>query len=184
MKQFRLKYPDYQREYAKKNPEKTKQYCIEYEKRNKDRRDLEKAAYRKVNAERIRVKRNERRRWLYRNSPEFKLQVLVRSRLRCAIKIIEDTPGVVITKQISTLAGVGCTLSELRIHIESLFTSGMTWGNSGNGPGKWNIDHIKPIAAFDLKKLEDQLAVNHYTNLQPLWWEDNMKKSDKWEESA
>ena len=88
-----------------------------------------------------------------------------------------------ITKDGKTTEYIGCTVVEFRLYFEALFKEGMTWGNHGNGPGKWNIDHIKPIAAFDFENNPDEVfKVNHYTNLQPLWWEDNMKKSDKWEE--
>jgi hypothetical protein len=43
----------------------------------------------------------------------------------------------------------------------------------------WHIDHIKPCSSFDLSKEEEQLACFHYTNLQPLWWHENLKKSNK-----
>ena len=66
--------------------------------------------------------------------------------------------------------------------MESKFTEGMSWENQGkNG---WHIDHKKPCSKFDLSKPEEQKKCFHFTNLQPLWWEDNLKKSDKYEEAA
>ena len=63
---------------------------------------------------------------------------------------------------------VGCTKEEFKAHIESQFVEGMTWDNwTVDG---WHIDHIIPLAAA---------GSNHYTNLQPLWWYDNLSKSDK-----
>jgi len=64
-------------------------------------------------------------------------------------------------------------------HLEKFWEPGMTWAKWGNGPGKWQIDHIIPLAAFDLTNREQFLSACHYTNLQPLWWEDNMTKGDK-----
>lgn len=55
----------------------------------------------------------------------------------------------------------------------------MNWDNHGRGKGKWNIDHIYPCASFDLNKESEQKKCFNYTNLQPLWSEENLKKSDK-----
>jgi hypothetical protein len=74
---------------------------------------------------------------------------------------------------------VGCTIDELKIHLESLFVEGMTWENYGNGTNKWNIDHIIPCLYFDLTDAEEQRKCFHYTNLRPLWGIDNIKKGDK-----
>jgi hypothetical protein len=72
---------------------------------------------------------------------------------------------------------LGCTLSEFKEYIENQFADGMSWKNYGRYG--WHIDHIKPCAAFDLSKPEDQKQCFNYTNLQPLWAEDNLKKHCK-----
>lgn len=78
----------------------------------------------------------------------------------------------------SFLSVVGCGPRELRAHLEALFQPGMTWEN--HGLHGWHIDHIQPCASFDLTDPAQQRACFHYTNLQPLWATDNLRKKDKW----
>lgn len=73
---------------------------------------------------------------------------------------------------------LGCTPKKLVEHLESQFDSKMTWDNHGD---YWHIDHIRPMASFDLSKREEQLLCSHYTNLQPLKASKNLSKSDKWD---
>ena len=75
---------------------------------------------------------------------------------------------------------IGCSYTDLRKHLENLFSPGMTWEN--NGRHGWHIDHIRPCASFDLTDPEQQKQCFHYTNLQPLWAKDNPAKSDKRED--
>lgn len=70
---------------------------------------------------------------------------------------------------------LGCTYAEVRKWIESQFERGMTWANYG----EWEIDHIIPIAAFDLTDERQVMCVNHYTNLRPLWAHENRSKRDR-----
>jgi hypothetical protein len=51
----------------------------------------------------------------------------------------------------------------------------MSWDNHGkNG---WHIDHKFPLAKASSES--EIYKLNHYTNLQPLWEEENLRKSDK-----
>ena len=69
---------------------------------------------------------------------------------------------------------LGCTFDHFIEHIMSLFTEGMTLDNHGKGSGFWNFDHIIPLSSA---QTEEELAkLCHYTNIQPLWYEDNMRK--------
>lgn len=81
------------------------------------------------------------------------------------------------SKRQSTLSLIGCTATELKIHIESLFLPGMTWSN--RGMHGWHVDHIIPLSKFDLSDPEQQAVAFHYTNLQPLCAADNLRKSNK-----
>ena len=81
------------------------------------------------------------------------------------------------SKSAATLELLGCSVEELKKHLENQFVKGMTWNNYGlHG---WHIDHIIPCASFDLTKEEEQRKCFHYTNLQPLWAKDNYAKGDK-----
>jgi hypothetical protein len=68
---------------------------------------------------------------------------------------------------------LGCSIEQVRQHLESQFQPGMTWENHG----EWHIDHILPVSSA--KTLEELENLQHYTNLQPLWAQDNFIKSNK-----
>lgn len=76
-----------------------------------------------------------------------------------------------------TFEQLGYSADELKRHLETLFEPGMTWQNHGNGLGKWNIDHIRPLCTFDIGS--DPADVNALSNLRPLWWEQNMARLRK-----
>lgn len=78
-------------------------------------------------------------------------------------------------KNESALKLLGCSIEQLKLHLEKQFTKGMNWKNYG----KWHIDHIKPCASFDLSLETEQKLCFHFSNLQPLWAKDNIRKSDK-----
>lgn len=94
----------------------------------------------------------------------------LRSRLRFAIKNDQKVG--------SAVSDLGCSISELKLHLEKQFYSHpktnekMSWENYG----EWHIDHIKPLSSFELTDRKQFLEACHYTNLQPLWAEDNLSK--------
>lgn len=87
-------------------------------------------------------------------------------------------------KKGSAVKDLGCSISEFKLYLESKFVMGMTWNNYGRTNGCWQIDHILPLTKFDLTDREQLLRACHYTNLQPLWKIDNIKKGNKIEISA
>jgi hypothetical protein len=105
----------------------------------------------------------------YHNNIQFRLMNLLRSRLTNIFKKKKHK------KTGSVIKDLGCSIDELKKHIENQFTDGMTWENQG----KWHIDHIKPICNFDLSDRKQFLEVFHYTNLRPLWAVDNLKRPKK-----
>ena len=70
---------------------------------------------------------------------------------------------------------VGYTLAELRDHLQSQFTAGMSWSNYG----QWQIDHVRPVAFFDFESYEDEDFKRCWalSNLRPLWAKDNWARS-------
>lgn len=108
------------------------------------------------------------------NDPTFKIEKVLRTRLRSAIKRANTT------KSKKTFKLIGCNTLFLEKYIENMFKEGMTWENHG----EWHIDHIKPCASFDLSDPKQQIMCFHYTNLQPLWEEDNLSKSNKFDENT
>ena len=106
-----------------------------------------------------------------KEDPQIRLKDALRSRLNVAIK-----EGF---KNGSAVRDLGCSIEYLENHLESKFQPGMTWENYGKGPGHWNIDHIIPLAAFDLTNRQHVVLACYYLNLQPLWFEDNSSKGAK-----
>ncbi len=96
------------------------------------------------------------------------------NRLACNLRVRIRKALIYGDKSSSMLNLLGCTLIELRVHLEQKFARGMTWDNYGQFG--WHMDHIKCCASFDLTDPEQQKKCFHYTNLQPLWWKDNLSK--------
>ena len=119
--------------------------------------------------ERIHKQLNEK----YHNNPAHKLKVLMRGRLNKVLDRKKQSKR--FTKEL------GCTFDELVVHLESQFYSDpktgevMTWDN--HTTDGWHVDHIKPLHEFDLYDDEQFKEAAHYTNLQPLWWWENLEKN-------
>ncbi len=115
------------------------------------------------------IRRRRRRHRRYDRDPGYKISLLLRSRLHLAI-IHESKAG-------SAIKLLGCTIPEFRAYLESRFKPGMSWKN--HAVDGWHIDHIKPLVSFDLQDPHQLARACHYTNLQPLWAEDNLRKNAK-----
>lgn len=78
-------------------------------------------------------------------------------------------------KSMRTVELLGCSIQQFLAYVEARFKNGMNWANYGD----WHIDHIIPCSHFNLKVEKEQKKCFHYSNLQPLWAIDNMRKSNK-----
>ncbi len=109
---------------------------------------------------------NEYRRKKRKSDCLWKLRVALRTRMNNAIKGN--------FKKGSAIDLLGCNIQDFKKWIESQFQPGMSWNNwSRDG---WHIDHKRPLKSFDLTDRGQLSAACHYTNLQPLWALDNLKK--------
>lgn len=90
--------------------------------------------------------------------------------LRCRKRTWDAYQSKGYTKRSKTFDLIGCSHQDLKKHLESMFTDGMSWENYG----EWHVDHKIPLASA--KTEEDVARLCHYTNLQPLWAEDNLRK--------
>ena len=179
LKKYREENKEKYRELAKnnyyKNREKKIKYAQTYAFTNKEKiKDKRLKNRDKINA-RNRVWQPGYRREKYKNNPQFKLIINLRNSIS---KLIRRNPQII--KNQTTKELLGCSLDELKIHIEKQFLPGMSWDNYNNKT--WHIDHIIPISLA--KSMEDviRLKLMHYTNFQPLWAKDNISKSNKYDE--
>jgi len=128
-----------------------------------------KVKYHEENRELIALRRRDSYNKRKVEDPQYKLSKSLRNRMTVAIKNS--------FKSGSAISDLGCTIDELKQHLESKFLPGMDWSNwTKEG---WHIDHIRPLASFDLTDREQFLQACHYSNLQPLWATDNLKKGAK-----
>jgi len=149
--------------WCEENAEKHRQSARDYYYANKERRNQQSRAYHKNNREKI---NKQRKVWIAK--VENRLGQNLRVRLVMAIR-----RG---SKAGSAVKDLGCSIPELKLYLEAKFQPGMTWDNYGSG---WHVDHIRPLANYYLTDREVLKQLVHYTNLQPMWAIDNIKKSNK-----
>lgn len=153
---YRAENPDImkaaQKSWRERNPEKVKASLSAWAAKNVDR----KRELRRLSASRAKLR------------PEHRIRRSIRKTTARIRRMAGESP--------SASKLLGAPLPVVRNHIESLFQHGMAWSDQGT---KWHIDHIIPLAAFDLTDPTQLAMAAHYTNLQPLWAADNMRKRDK-----
>jgi len=132
-----------------------------YNKKTKEWRNITKLSY-------LEYRRSYRKK---RNTQDVSFRLIhnLRCRLSDFLKFRK------IKKNNTTINLIGCSPLELKKILESKFTNGMSWENYGYYG--WHIDHEIPLSSA--KEIEDIYKLFHYTNLQPMWGTDNMKKGKK-----
>lgn len=156
-------------EYRLKNKEKINEYKKNYYKNNKTKYIFDQQIYRNNNRKKINSNKRRYQKERRENDYLYKLTENMRCRVRDFMKMKN------VTKRNKTFEIVGCTPKELSIYIEKQFTNGMNWENYGKFG--WHIDHIIPLNSG---KTEDEIyKLCHYTNLQPMWWNENISKGAK-----
>jgi hypothetical protein len=159
----------YRKNYYSKCKDKENKSTKKYYQANKDKLIKANCEWYKKNRDRLRPYRNKLRRTKRQNNIKFRMTCNLRNRVN---KILRGK-----NKSASTLKLLGCSVEYLKIHLESKFDQNMSWDNYG----KWHIDHIRPCSSFDFSDPTQQKECFHYSNLQPLWAKDNLKKSDSWD---
>jgi len=183
-KYLRLVNQERIKRYRKQNEKKHREYLKEYRKKNKDLLAKKKKEDYLLNKEKIAEKRKkwyeknkdivikkqvERQRNKRQTDPIYKFKKNARSLINHSFKRGTNQ----FSKKAKTEQILGCTIEEFRSYIESKFTEGMSFKNHG----EWHLDHIIPLSIAITE--EEIIKLNHYSNFQPLWAEDNLKKSNK-----
>lgn len=163
----REKLSEQRKEFRESNKKMVLERHKRYYENNKEKVcDYSKSHY-EANKEKIITRQVEYNKNKRRSDPLYSLKNTIRARMWEALK----KNGY--SKRSFTHKMLGCTFEELKQHLESQFTEGMSWGNRG----EWHIDHIVPLASATNEA--EMVELCHYTNLQPLWAEENRKKGAK-----
>lgn len=170
---------DYNITYRQLNKTKLEEYHARYREENRDRINARQRAYRAANLEVVKGSKkkrkhvtNARNKARYYTDQNYKLKVLLRARIADILRRLKGRAGLTAGAAYRLL---GCSTLELKKRIENMFRDGMSWDNHAK---VWHLDHVKPLAAFDLTNPEQLAAACHYTNLQPLLCHENLAKSD------
>lgn len=158
----------YKKDHKNQIKTKHKEYCI----KNKKSMSLSHKKWLKENKQHVRKYHSDK----YKNDIQYRLKCRLRGRISGLMGKVKMGS---ITKQLINF--IGCSLENLKIHIESQFIEGMSWDNYGIKENQWSIDHIIPCSKFDHTSIEEIKKCHNYKNLRPMWHIDNMKKSDKLE---
>ena len=155
--------------YRSTNPEKYKSQQKKYRDLNKNKSTVRYQKWYKDNKDKRTNYCVDYEKERKKTDPKFKILRNVRVRIYHFLKSNK------LRKFDNTINLIGCDLPSLKKHLEDKFTDNMSWDNYGKYG--WHIDHIIPLS---IAKTEEEIyKLCRYTNLQPLWWQDNLKKSNK-----
>jgi hypothetical protein len=166
---FRTDRAKFFKEWHGRNLEHRKIYLRDLRRNNPERYQAYKKKWSKENPEKYRAMRKREL-----ENPSARIASYMRTRIRLALLAQR------VWKRGKTLELLGCSIPELRKHLEDRFLGDMNWENYG----QWHIDHIRPISSFNLMEADQQKIAFHYSNLQPLWAVDNLKKGKRHDTQA
>jgi hypothetical protein len=158
---------NYQEKYRKNHKVNMEKYNKNYNKKYKKEIISKQKNYYKNNKKRVNEYNRKYKKYRKSKDPIYKISYYLRSRIWHVLKGKQ--------KSQSTIKLLGCSIEQLKKHLEKKFTKGMSFSNYG----KWHIDHIRPCVRFDLSKPSEQAKCFNYTNLQPLWAKENLSKGEK-----
>lgn len=178
------KYLMWAKQWRERNKDKVAENNKKWKEKNRDKVRLLNKIWRQNNLEKARVSsrkcsknhRKERQaywRSKYQSDSIFKMTDHLRNRIRKVLKSCNTK------KSLHSIKLLGCNPFQLKNYIENKFNAEMSWENYGRLG--WHLDHVRPLASFDLSDPEQQKIAFHYTNLQPLWWHENLKKGKKFQ---
>lgn len=159
-------YKRYRNTHKKQIDEYNKQYYLD----NKEQEAERMKRYREQNIEHIREYDNNYRKTRRQYDELYRCRTAVRNHIQDCITN-RNSFGTVKNRRTEEI--LGCSFDEFKQYIEDKFDEGMTWLNHG----EWHLDHIIPLASA--QTIEDVYTLCHYTNYQPLWAKDNLKKGAK-----
>lgn len=162
-KEKRLKW---YKEWSKRDY--VRQKKLDYKKRNREHIRKQSCEYAKRPEVRARIRNQVRQR--LKTDPIFLIKYRLRTRFYQYVK-----RGLA-KKQVKTSELIGCDWKYLKNHLQKRFKKGMNWQNFG----EWHIDHIKPMAHFNLLDVKEQYECCNYKNLQPKWAFDNLSKGARY----
>lgn len=165
----RQKKSDYDRLYRITHRAQSNAATRRYQDRNRDK--IRKSACERSRRKENRAKQFQRHLERYENDPVYNLAVKIRRRIHVALKSAYRG----IRKAETTVKLLGCSYTEFKQHVESQFIEGMTW--DGVFDGSIEIDHVRPIALFNLiDPLQQKIAFN-FQNCKPMWKQDHAVKT-------
>lgn len=151
---FRAEHPDYKKEYYQSHKEEAREWYLNRTPEQKEKHRI--TSY--------------KRKQEYAKDPIYVLKGLIVVGVRRCLK------G---SKSKDIFTALDFTIEELKEHLEKQFEPWMNWDNLGvmtkTEKTTWQIDHIRPLKAFNIKELGDEEFKKCWAldNLRPLDARDN-----------
>lgn len=157
--------------YYVKNRDKRLQYFSEWQKENREYLNEYHKEWREKNIDKHRENKRNYEKTRKSNDPLYKLIANFRTAIYTVLK--ENN----LNKYGHYFEILKYSPEELITHLEGQFVEGMTWDNYG----EWHVDHILPITSFDFNEVGDEefLKCWSLSNLQPMWGDENIRKSNR-----